>query len=261
MTVYAVRDGDRWRLANALPRHTREWSRDIVGPITYVYPPRYPFDRARARRAVAFADSVASVFGVPRLVPITYYLARSVDEVYAIMGLESDVKLGPVGGAAQPVNRQLFSGIPAIGEEYRHELAHLVLAPLSSAKTLYFVSEGVATWLGGTTGKDYPTAVRDLAAFLAQRPAVSLDSLLGGSFPAAQLYPAAAVLVAMVFDEGGVAAVRELFDAGASPADLRATVQRQLARPWSTIVEDWHRFVMTFVQLRERQRDTSTIRP
>jgi hypothetical protein len=258
MTTYAARDGNSWRLANALPRHTREWRRHTVGQITYVYAPGYPFDTARARRAVAFIDSVASVFAVPQLAPITYYLASSVDEVYSIMGLESDVKFGAVGGVAQPLNRQLFSGIPAIGEEYRHELAHLVLAPLSGAKTPYFVSEGVATWLGGTTGVDFPSAARDLAVFLAAQPAVSLDSILFGSFPAAQLYPAAAVLVAMVFDKGGAAAVRELFNAGATPAELRTTLQQKLARPWSTIAKDWRQRVTSFAhQLEARPRDRS----
>jgi len=62
------------------------------------------------------------------------------------------IKFGATGGLAQPVNRQLFSGIPALGKVYRHELAHLVLAPLMTPSTWYMASEGVATWLGGTTG-------------------------------------------------------------------------------------------------------------
>ena len=244
-TVYAVREGDDWRLGNALPRNTRAWRRDTVGPITYVFAPGYPYDRARAERAVAFTDSLADAFGVPRLAPLTYYLTSSVDEVYAIMGLESDVKFGPVGGAAQPVNRQLFSGIPAVGEDYRHELAHLVLAPLVSARTSFLMSEGVPTWLGGTTGMDFPAAARELAKVLVGRPAVSLDSVVASRLPSPQLYAGAAVLVAMTFERGGTGAVKELFDAGAGD-ELRASLERLLGHPWPSIAADWRARVIAF---------------
>ena len=246
VTVYATRDSGEWRLANALPRHTATWRRDTVGPITYAFARDYPYNRSRARRAVAFADSVAEAFDVPRLAALTYYLAASADEVYGIMGLASDVTFGGAGGAAQPVNRMLFSGDPAVGEEYRHELAHLLLAPLCCARTSYVVSEGVATWLGGTTGMDYATSVRGLAAFLASRPAVSLDSLLSGALPAAQVYPAGAVLTHMVHEQGGVAAVKRLMSGGRTPTELRATLEQELQRPWSVIVRDWRAWVMRF---------------
>jgi len=102
--------------------------------------------RGRADRAAAFIDSLATAFGVPRLEHLTYYLTSSVDDVYRILGLETDKKWGPVGGLAQPVNHQLLSGIPAVGEDYRHELAHMVIMPLLMGRpTLYFISESVPT--------------------------------------------------------------------------------------------------------------------
>jgi hypothetical protein len=86
--------------------------------------PGYLFDRGRAERAVAFTDSVAAAFGVPHLDHLTYYLTSSEAEVYRIMGLQTDIKWAPLGGVAQPTNHQLFSGLPSIGGDYRHELAH-----------------------------------------------------------------------------------------------------------------------------------------
>ena len=249
-TVFAVRDGDRWLLANALPHNTCTWRRVTVGAIMYVFAPDYPYNAARARRAVAFVDSLASAFQLPGLDSLTYYLTANVDEMYRIVGLESDLKYGPgpVGGLAQPVNRQLFSGHSAIGEEYRHELAHLILAPLCCMRTSYFVSEGVPTWLGGTAGMDFPTAARGLAAFLGEHPSVSLDSILSGSFPSTQVYPAGGVLTAMVFEQGGIAAVKGLFNAGRTAAELRVALERQLGRAWPTIVHDWRRRVMEFAK-------------
>ena len=208
---------------------------------------------------MAFTDSLADAFGVMHIAPLTYFLTRTVDEVYAIMGLESDLKFGPTGGVAQPVNRQLFSGIPALGEEYRHELAHLVLMPLMSVNTSYFVSEGIPTWLGGTAGKDYHTARRALAGFLLQHPAVTLDSLIVGGYSMSEMYPAGAVLAAMAFDHGGTPAIKTLLNGGATLADLRPVLERMFGRPWTGVAAEWRERVMRDASppLRDRQRDVT----
>ena len=39
LTVFALRPQGRWVFANALPRLTRDWRREAVGPITYVMEP------------------------------------------------------------------------------------------------------------------------------------------------------------------------------------------------------------------------------
>lgn len=244
VTVFVVRDGRQWRLSNALLHNTRAWRRDTVGPITYVYAEDYPYHRARAERAVAFTDSLARAFGVPPIAPLTYFLLPDIDAVYQIMGLESRLKFGATGGAAQPVNRQLFSGIPALGEEYRHELAHLVLAPLLTQDSWYFASEGVPTWIGGTGGADFPTATRALAKILSARPALTLDSVVMRSYPAAIAYPAGAVLTDMIFERGGTEAVKAWLRAGPRLNDVKQTVERLLNRPWPEIVRAWRERVL-----------------
>jgi hypothetical protein len=70
--VYATRDDDRWVFATALPRLTREWRREQVGPITYIVDPALTFSRDRAAAAVSFADSLAVKLGVPPLSEVTY---------------------------------------------------------------------------------------------------------------------------------------------------------------------------------------------
>lgn len=245
VTVFAMRSRDGWVLANALPRLTRTWRRETLGRITYVMEPGYPFDRGRAERAAAFVDSLASALGVPRIDPLTYFLASSSDEVYRIIGLETDKKWGPVGGVAQPTNHQLFSGIPAVGEDYRHELTHIIILPLMG-RTTYFVSEGVPTWLGGTSGMDFPTAARGLATFLREHLDVTLDSILSVPYPVAQFYPAGAVLVQLVYDRAGTDAVKALFDCGPTMPEFRAGLERLLGRPWGSIAADWRQLALSF---------------
>ena len=240
ITLYAVRDSSRWVLSGALSRSTATWKRVVVGPITYVIQPGHGFDLARARRAVAWSDSIANAFGVKRLPLLQYFLTLSRDDVYRIMGLESAVKFGPGGGNAQ--RGMIFSGTPSVGEDYRHELMHALMAPLTSPGTTYLASEGVATWVGGTAGFDFRASVAGLARHLAEHPALTLDSILERglkSFTATEIYPAGAVLADMVFERGGVPAVKAFLGGGPTTADLRVTLARLLDQPWPRIAASW----------------------
>ncbi len=174
--------------------------------------------------------------------PLTYYLTSSSDQIYRIMGLETDIKYGPVGGLAQPTNHMLFSGMPSIGEDYRHELAHLVLRPLVG-NTLYFVSEGVPTWVGGTSGMDFRTAAREFAGHLADHPSVTLDSVVDGALPPKRLYSGAAIFVSMAYAQGGVDAVKKLF---ASGNDFRVSMEHLFAKSWIQIVAEWRERALSF---------------
>ena len=119
MTVYAVLENGQWGLANALPRKTARWQRETVGQITYFVEPGLAFDRDKARRGVAFLDSLTAAFGVPRVATLDYYVTSSADAALNILGAEVPEKYGPHGGFSKPVNHQLFSGTPTLGEDYR----------------------------------------------------------------------------------------------------------------------------------------------
>lgn len=241
MTVYAVRDGGDWKLSSALSRNIANWKRDTVGPITYVYAPTYPYNGARARRAVAFTDSLAAAFKVPKLAPLTYFLSNTVDEAYALMGLESDVKYGASGAAAQPINHAIFAGDPKWGEEYRHELVHLIVSPLSANNnTLYFFNEGIATWLGGTIGLSFQESLNGLGDYLREHPTTTIDSLIDSGGPQTQLYRGGALLCAMVFERGGTPAIKSLFDAGTT-TEFRNAVSRIMQRPWNDVAIEWRK--------------------
>lgn len=238
--VYAVRDRDIWVFSNALPRNTADWRHESVGPLTYVIAPGIQFREDRARQAITFADSVSALFEVPRLALTTFYLTPNLNAAYAAVGIYFEVDLGSEGGFARPINHQVFSGTPAVGEDYRHEIAHLLLMPLFSGTTTIWASEGVATWLGGTGGLDYPGAVARLRSFLETNRAATLDSILTSqAYTNGERYPASAVLAEMVHAHGGVAAVKDFHVAGPDFDAFRRDLERLLDRPWSKIAEDW----------------------
>lgn len=243
--VYTIRENGQWVFSNALPRLTRDWARQTVGPITYVIEPGYPFDAARAAGAVRFADSVATVFDVPGLRDVTYYVTSSPDQVHRLMGV--DWTFGGLGyGYASPWNRQIFTGDPALGEAYRHELVHVVLGPLfSDGRAPPLVGEGVATWLGGSLGRDFATVMADYAAFLRAHPGITLDSLLSANTDLGTR-PGAAALALLVYERGGIPAVKELIGAGRGEDALRAALTSLLGVDWATVGALWHARVLAF---------------
>lgn len=243
MTVYARREGRRWALASALTYKTSTWSRETRGRIAYRLAPALRFDPAKADRAAAFVDSLATAFGVPAPPRIEYYVTESVDQAMEILGAVVPQRFGPNGGFARPVNAQVFSGIPALGEDYRHELAHVLLMPIiRDGTSSLLASEGVPTWFGGTAGRDFRGSVRHLASLLRADPTLDLDRIVYDMSVASEIRnPAGAVLAQMVHESGGVEAVREyLRTPGRAIPD---TLERLLKRPWDSIAADWRRRV------------------
>lgn len=243
MTVYARREGRRWMLANALPFATATWARERRGRIAYQVAPARRFDATKAERAAAFVDSIATAFGVPAPPRIDYYVAESVDQAMEVLGVVTSVRYGPHGGFAKPVNAQVFSGDPALGEEYRHELTHVLLLPvIRDGRTSLLASEGVPTWFGGTAGRDYAGSVRHLASRLAAQPSVDLDAIVHDMSLSPEIRNAAgAVLAEMVHEKGGVAAVREYLQTPGRA--IPHALERLLAQPWETIAVEWRRRV------------------
>jgi hypothetical protein len=244
MTVYARRDRGQWVLANALPYRTHAWRQETRGRIHYRVAPALRFDAARAAQGARFVDSLAAMFKVPPP-SIDYYVAESVDQAMEILGVVIPQRFGAAGGFAKPVNSQVFSGIPALGENYRHELAHVVLLPLiRDGNTSLLASEGVPTWFGGTAGRDYQQSVRHLASLLRSQPTLTLDTIATRmSVPADIRNATGAVLAEMVHESGGVDAVREYLQTPGNPVAIRAVLERRLGQPWSTIVETWRQRV------------------
>lgn len=243
MTVHARRERRRWVLANALPYETAAWARERRGRIAYHIAPALRFDQSKAARAAAFVDSLAEALDVPAPPRIDYYVAESVDQAMAILGVVTPERYGPNGGFAKPVNAQVFSGNPAIGEDYRHELTHVLVLPIiRGGTTTLLASEGLATWFGGTAGRDYRGAVRQLDSSLAALPKVDLDAVVFDMGLSADIRNAGgAVLAQMVNEASGADGLKEYLRT--PTAMMRDVLERLIKRPWDDIVVEWRQRV------------------
>lgn len=244
-TWHVRQQSGQWLVANALPARTRSWQTVTVGQITYHVEPGITFDHARALQAVTFVDSLANAFTVPRLTKLDYYVTATVDAALLALGVEYPRRFGPGGGFAKPVNNQLFAAVPLWGENYRHELTHLVLRPLLDGSTMTLLaSEGIATWLGGSAGMERPEAIRRLRDYLVGHPGTNLDAaMMPGRLPQAELYAAGAVLCEMLFRRGGNNDLKAFLAAGPGADQLKRALAELLGLPWNEIVAEWRRTV------------------
>ena len=225
--LYARRSADGWQLGSALPVLTERWREERVGGLVYHFDPTTDLDRARARLADRFLDSVAAVLGVARPARVDYYLATSFEAVRRLQGFDWALGRAMVGGQAIPEDRLLFSGAPAFGEAFTHELVHLVLAAYGPARTRHrFVEEGVATWLGGgMRDPRYRAYVQILARYQAANPDATLRDLLstfgGDDSP---YYASGAVVAEAVFQRYEQDGIRRLLAIGPSNDALLAAL-------------------------------------
>lgn len=243
--VYAVREEGRWTLANALPRLTRDWNRETFGRVTFVFPRSRRFARSRAETAAAFVDSLARAFDVVPPSNIEYYFTNDLRETLRAVGLEFfPLGADTLGGRANVFNRLVFIGSSSKGEEYRHELAHVVLAPfLAERKSHGLLQEGLMTWTGGSAGLDFKALMPALKRYLDKHPDLSLESIMTkppmrqGSLDVA--YDGLAVLCEMVYSVGGLVAIRTLFGAGSEPRSVLAAAARLLRTPAADLDSLW----------------------
>lgn len=238
--VYAVIEGGRWVFANALPRVTRDWAHYTIGKGTFIVQPGRKFNRAAAAHTVAFVDSLADAYRLPRLADFTYYVANSAREMYAAAGIEPLFGAENRGGATLTPDRIIMSGSPEQGEGYIHEVVHAVFGPVTNASSSSFAVEGVASWLGGSLEADFPTMMHNYAAYLRAHPQVTLDSVFASSGADLGQRPAAALLFEMAHERGGTTAVKALYTAPTKTlAQVRTAASAVLGVPWDRVRQQW----------------------
>lgn len=187
-------------------RVTASWDEQVVGRITYRTPEDLPLDAARAREADRFLDETAAYMGVEPPSDVTMYVAPNRDRMCELFGLE--YYAFPPSGMAFPDQGVIFSGL---GDPYYpHELTHIVVRDLEQGAHP-IVSEGVATWLGGSITDDYLTLVGTYRATRAGTTVPSFIELFtDDAIPQDDQYILGAVLIDAIARRHGADGVRHV---------------------------------------------------
>ena len=203
---YAVKENSQWKLKNAFSILTQSWIRKTIGKITFIYPPEHQFNEILANKANKFCDSITLKFQLPAWKAFDFYITKSGDELGKLLGFDFFFT-GYTTGMGMNDERILLSGSDS--EWYPHEFVHFVV---DNKKRHGIINEGFATWLGGTMEKTFEERAKILAQQLAKNDKVTFDDILnkkwGWQFAA--YYSAGAILCKLVYDKGGVAALKKL---------------------------------------------------
>jgi hypothetical protein len=113
---------------------------------------------------------------------------------------------------------------PQLGEAYLHEIVHAVLGPTVESRNSVF-GEGVATWLGGSSGQSLQELYESLHQFQLSHPNVSLTQVLQGGGGEGQdavlaLYATRGLIVDSIYRSSGIAGLREFGKLGGPPAEV-----------------------------------------
>jgi hypothetical protein len=220
--LYAVREAGapyHFRLSGAFPRMRTDWEQRSKGPITFWYVAGQRPNTARIERASTFIDSVARLFSVPVPRHLDVIVGTSMDDVERAIGLDFFPEPSGPGQRSGGLNLGsiILSGNPAIAEAYFHEFVHSVLGPSLPAGSV-LLSEGVATWLGGSRGRTPHEMYELLHSYQQTDSTLTLSGLIRSRFQLTDadrasnvLYATGALIADTIYRKKGIAALRSLY--------------------------------------------------
>ena len=199
-------------------RASASWTEQVVGRITYRTPRDLPLDPVRALEADRFLEGTAEYFGVEPPDHVTMYVAPNRDRMCELFGLE--YYAFPPSGMAFPDQGVVFSGL---GDPYYpHELTHIVVRDLEGGAHP-IVSEGVATWLGGSITFDYLSL---LTTYRSERRGTDVPSFIQlfteDAIPQDDQYILGAVLIDAIDRRHGADGVRQVLTSRSTSGTMLA---------------------------------------
>ena len=206
--LLAQREGGRWVLCGALDTITLDWNLKEVGDLVYHFPDDWAFDPFAAQTAAEFVRKISNDFGVELENKIDYYLAPNPAALARTLGL--DWAIPGVRGKTYVSDNLIFVGDLVQREAYLHELVHVVLSPLEPADGWHpLVSEGIASWLGGSRGLDFDELVDELRIYQEDHPEVVFQEVVARTVHRAEIgYNTGALIMDCLYQKGGLAAVK-----------------------------------------------------
>jgi len=199
-------------------RVSANWNQTVVGRLTYHTPKDHALDRARALEANRFLERTASYFGVEPPSTVSMYVAPNRDQMCELFGLE--YYAFPPSGMAFPDQGVIFSGL---GDPYYpHELTHVVVKDLEDGAHP-IISEGVATWLGGSITSDFSSLVTE---YHAERETGAVPSFIDlfteDDIPQDDQYVLGAVLIDAMHRRHGADGVRRVLTSRSTSGTMLA---------------------------------------
>lgn len=240
--LYAIKENGQWKLKNALPIITENWTKKTIGKITFIYPPNHNFDEDLAKKASLFCNALSEEFLFPQWRPFDFYITKSGDELGKLLNFDFSFA-GYTTGLGMNDNRILLSGIDS--EYYPHEFIHLIVPKQDRH---WIIEEGFATWKGGQGGKSFEESAKLLTNELAKNDTVTFSDVINKKWgwQYAAFYTTGAVLCKAAFDKGGVVLVKKLLEITANDEKLIEAICKLFEIKKVDINSFWRKEVLKF---------------
>lgn len=217
-----------FKLYNALSYNRQSWNHTTVGIVDFFYPTYHKFDYEKALELNEFIHETCNNFTVqPK--PFEYYLADDYDEIQRLKGL--DYYLG-MGGQSTPRGKstddKVYCG--GLGENYPHEVFHVLVDEYFPNKH-FWVSEGIATLLGGSRGKSLDWHIKRTNHYLQEHPEIDLCNMLeltNLDSLTSYHYVLGGLVAKKIWDKGGWRLLREFLSSGKTDEDYYRAIEKYL---------------------------------
>lgn len=224
----AKRENERYKLYNSLTYNKQNWNCTSIGVVDFYYPKYHKLDYEKAKKLNDFINQTCANFGIqPK--PFEYYLANDYDEIQALKGF--DYYIG-MGGKSKPsgkaTNDKVYCG--GLGEFYAHEVFHVQIDEYFPNKH-FWVSEGIATFLGGSRGETLDWHMKRTNQYLQKHPEIDLTNMLKLKNLDSQTsyhYVLGGLIAKKIMDKGGWSLLKEFMSSGKLDEDYYKAIEKHL---------------------------------
>jgi hypothetical protein len=225
VNYYAQKEKGTYKLHNALSVNKKKWKCTSVGIVDFYYPSYHSFNADKAQRLNDFVQMVCEGFQVDPQ-PFEYYLADDYDEIQKLKGFDyyfgMDGSSGPQGKATEG---KVYCG--GLGEFYPHEVFHVQIDRHYPDKH-FWVSEGVATLLGGSRGKSLDWHIKRTHQYLKNHPEMDLKDMLqltNLDQRTAYHYVLGGLIAKKIQEKGGWPMLRQFMASGTEDEDYYRAIE------------------------------------
>ncbi|KXX71069.1 hypothetical protein [Flammeovirga sp. SJP92] len=217
-----------YRLFNALSFNQEKWLSTKVGLVNFYYPHYHKFNHEKANKLNDLINETCAHFNVTPE-EFNYYLANDFDEIQNLKGF--DYYLG-MGGYSKPSGKaatgKAYCG--GLGEFYFHEVFHVLIDKHYPNKH-YWVSEGIATLLGGSRDESLEWHINRTNTYLQDHPEVDLSDLFSlGNLDTITTYHyvLGGLIAKKIMEKGSWSLLIEFMNSGTSNEDYYNAIEKFL---------------------------------
>ena len=225
---FAKKENGTYKLVNALTVNRQTWNFTTVSVVGFYYPTYHQFDLKKAQKLNDFINETCENFGVqPK--PFEYYLADDYDEIQKLKGL--DYYMG-MGGQSKPSGKatddKVYCG--GLGEYHPHEVFHVQIDEHFPNKH-FWISEGIATLLGGSRGKSLDWHIKRTNIYLQKHSEIDLNDMLkltNLDSETSYHYVLGGLIARKILEKGGWSLLTEFMSSGKTDEDYYSAIEKHL---------------------------------